>query len=120
MAASDPDQDYMAFLNKANEDPAKGRTHTATAEKDNRKKGFRTRQEGVEVPAPLLKVCGSGDAFYVSDADEPFEAVALAWDEAGRGLPDEGMFFSSFFFFCSGVGRSALFEDGDGVVFEAN
>jgi hypothetical protein len=98
MAASDPDQDYMAFLNKANEDPAKGAAQSSSsntaAAAD--KRGFRTRQEGVEVPAPLLRVCGSGDAFYVSEADEPFEAVALAWDEAGRGLPDEGELFFLF------------------------
>ncbi|KAL2116849.1 hypothetical protein VTJ04DRAFT_9017 [Mycothermus thermophilus] len=83
------DQDYLAFLNKANEElPAKvpqAPTVTATGNK----KPFRTRQEGVEVPAPLLAVVDKPDAFYVSDADEPFEVVALAWDEAGRGLPDE-------------------------------
>jgi hypothetical protein len=94
------DQDYLAFLNKANEElPAKvPQAPTATA--TGNKKPFRTRQEGVEVPAPLLAVVDKPDAFYVSDADEPFEVVALAWDEAGRGLPDEGSFyfFSSPFF----------------------
>ena len=115
--ASDPDQDYMAFLNKANEDPAKGQggntaTATATADKNKKRGGtFRARQEGVEVPAPLVKVCGSGDAFYVSDADEPFVAVALAWDEGGRGLPDEGEFF--IFFLGSLVMGVGWLEMGD-------
>ncbi|KAK4150187.1 hypothetical protein C8A00DRAFT_37223 [Chaetomidium leptoderma] len=91
MASSD--QDYMAFLDKANEDPSKGSASASAAAGDKKKKNaFRTTQPGVEVPAPLLRVCGSGEAFYVSDADEPFEAVALAWDEAGRGLPDEEEF----------------------------
>jgi hypothetical protein len=113
MAASDPDQDYMAFLNKANEDPARNSTAAAADQDSKKKKGFRTRQEGVEVPAPLLRVCGNGDAFYASDADEPFEVVALAWDEAGRGLPDEGEFlfgfFSSFSFGCPVLGWGGRF-----------
>lgn len=85
----------MAFLNKANEDPAKGTASTTAAAKNKEgKKKFRTRQEGVEVPAPLTRVCErDGGAFYVSDADEPFEAVALGWDEGGKGLPDEGTLF---------------------------
>ena len=89
----------MAFLNKANEDPSKG---TAKAQGSSaaagEKKPFRTTQQGVEVPAVLQRVCGGDErAFYVSDADEPFEAVALGWDEGGRGLPDEGSFFFLFF-----------------------
>ncbi|KAL2139731.1 hypothetical protein VTI28DRAFT_4740 [Corynascus sepedonium] len=92
------DQDYMAFLNKANEDPSKGATSStaitgaATNNQGPRKK-FRATQEGVEVPGPIAKVCGKGDvSFYASDADEPFEAVALRWDEGGKGLPDEEEF----------------------------
>ncbi|KAL2136682.1 hypothetical protein VTI74DRAFT_2093 [Chaetomium olivicolor] len=85
------DQDYMSFLDKANADPSKG---VATAQKGQNteagKKQFRATQEGVEVPAPLVNVCK--EAFYTSDADEPFEAVALAWDEGGKGLPDEEEF----------------------------
>lgn len=96
------DQDYAAFLDKANEDPSKGaqpkqqQQQSASGGGDKKKKAFRTTQEGVDVPAPLVKVC-KGGAFYTSDADEPFEAVALRWDEAGKGLPDEGM--SLFFLF---------------------
>lgn len=85
----------MAFLEKANEDPSKG---TAAAQGQGRGQGgtggaaapFRARQEGVEVPAVLAEACASGQAVYMSDADEPFEPVAIAWDERGKGLPDEG------------------------------
>ncbi|KAK4132968.1 hypothetical protein BT67DRAFT_463307 [Trichocladium antarcticum] len=96
------DDDYMAFLNKANEDPsqgttaAKAQTQGADTVGGGEKDPFRATQDGVEVPAVLRRVCGGGAGeavvFYVSDADEPFAAVALAWDEAGRGLPDEEEF----------------------------
>jgi hypothetical protein len=94
--ASDQDQaerDYMAFLDKANEDPSKGSSSSTAAKKESG--GFRTREEGVKVPECLVRVCERG-AFYVSDADEPFEAVALGWYEGGRGLPDEGSFYTPF------------------------
>jgi hypothetical protein len=81
------DEDYMAFLNKANEDPSKGLARGSTAPQASAK-AFRATQEGVEVPAPLVKVCENRD--YISDADMPFEPVALGWDEGGNGLPDEG------------------------------
>ncbi|KAK4043548.1 hypothetical protein C8A01DRAFT_12884 [Parachaetomium inaequale] len=90
--ASSSEQDYMAFLDKANEDPSKGVASAAKTQGQGVKKKFRTTQEGVEVPEAIRRVCGKGDAFYVSEADEPFEAVALGWDEAGRGLPDEEEF----------------------------
>ncbi|KAK4234309.1 hypothetical protein C8A03DRAFT_37927 [Achaetomium macrosporum] len=83
------DEDYMAFLNKANEDPSKGLARGSTAPQASAK-SFRATQEGVEVPVPLVKVCENRD--YVSDADMPFEAVALGWDEGGKGLPDEEEF----------------------------
>ncbi|KAL2185239.1 hypothetical protein L209DRAFT_712473 [Thermothelomyces heterothallicus CBS 203.75] len=93
------DQDYMAFLDKANEDPSKGVTSAAAAAaggaatNQGAKTEFRATQEGVEVPAPIARVCGKGDvSFYASDADEPFEDVALRWDEGGKGLPDEEEF----------------------------
>jgi hypothetical protein len=86
------DQDYASFLDKANQDPAKG---VASSQQASKKK-LRTTQHGVEVPAPLTRVCK--DAFYVSDADEPFEPVALEWDEDGKGLPDEGESLFSLFF----------------------
>jgi hypothetical protein len=91
------DQAYLAFLDKANEDPAKGSSSVSAAATGSENmtpkaegRGFRTTQAGVEVPAPLARLCAR-DVFYVSDADEPFEPVAIRWeDDAGRGLPDEG------------------------------
>jgi hypothetical protein len=80
----------MAFLNKANEDPAAGVASGNSAPQKH--PAFRATEDGVEVPEAIKKLVGHhGDgAYYTSDADEPFKAVALAWDEAGRGLPDEG------------------------------
>ncbi|KAL1838558.1 hypothetical protein VTJ49DRAFT_2518 [Mycothermus thermophilus] len=104
---SNADQDYLAFLNKANEPLTTGASSTSVSAAAEgvvgNKKPFRTTQEGVEVPKPLVRVCEKPDAVYVSEADEPFEAVALAWDEAGRGLPDEGEFLCTLFT-CLGFG----------------
>jgi hypothetical protein len=80
------DDDYMNFLNKANEDPSKG---VAKPQQQGLTQAqFKTKDSGVEVPAALKEA--TKDAFYVSDADEPFVPIALNWDEAGKGLPDEG------------------------------
>lgn len=83
------DEDFMSFLNKANEDPSAGAAETQN-KSDPSKKEFRATEAGVEVPKPL--VAAIKDAWYVSDADEPFRAVALGWDEGGKGLPDEEEF----------------------------
>ncbi|KAL1884383.1 hypothetical protein VTK73DRAFT_77 [Phialemonium thermophilum] len=77
------DDDYMNFLEKANRGPNEGRATQSAASP----KAFKTVDEGIEVPAPLIQV--THDTFYVSDADEPFVPVALQWNEAGKGLPDE-------------------------------
>lgn len=79
------DDAYAAFLEQANQDPSKGRTHAA-ATRPNRE--LKSVDEGEEVPKVL------GDAtkgkFYVSDADEKFLPVCLRWK--GEDLPDEGSF----------------------------
>ncbi|KAI0198760.1 hypothetical protein F4808DRAFT_435074 [Astrocystis sublimbata] len=80
------DEDYMAFLDKANQDPSEGRAKTQGKGNDE----FKATDEGTKVPAAIQKAIK--DAFYVSDADEPFVPVCLAWDEAGKGLPDEEEF----------------------------
>ncbi|KAH6621161.1 hypothetical protein B0J18DRAFT_466773 [Chaetomium sp. MPI-SDFR-AT-0129] len=85
------DQDYAAFLEKANEDPSQGAAQSSSAT-SNKPGQFRTTQQGVTVPAPISEALDKGDAFYISDADEPFDPVALQWDEAGEGLPDEEEF----------------------------
>lgn len=79
------DSDYMDFLNKANEDPNQG---SVSAQQSKGKKELKAADHGAEIPQPL--VAATQDAFYVSDADEPFVPVSLAWQK-GEGLPDEGM-----------------------------
>ncbi|KAI0137239.1 hypothetical protein BJ170DRAFT_678090 [Xylariales sp. AK1849] len=81
------DEDYMAFLDKANEDPSEGYAKPAGGKQE-----FKATDAGVQVPAVLKDVVKN--AFYVSDADEPFVPVCLKWDEGGKGLPDEEEFAS--------------------------
>ncbi|KAI1747852.1 hypothetical protein F4782DRAFT_519571 [Xylaria castorea] len=80
------DEDYMAFLDKANQDPNEGQAKPQSKSKE----GFKATDDGAQVPAAIQKA--TKDAFYVSDADEPFVPVCLAWDEGGKGLPDEEEF----------------------------
>jgi hypothetical protein len=77
------DEDYAAFLDKANEDPNKGIAKTQSSGKIQ----LKAVDHGVEIPASLKKA--TEDAFYISDADEPFEPVCLK--HSGKSLPDEGM-----------------------------
>ncbi|KAL3302543.1 ribosomal protein L3 [Colletotrichum asianum] len=78
------DADYAAFLDKANQDPNEGYAKPAATKKGE----FKAQDEGAEVPKAIQDVLKE-DKVYVSDADEPFVGVALAWDEGGKGLPDE-------------------------------
>lgn len=78
------DEDYMSFLDKANQDPSAGLAKSAASTKHE----FKTTDSDVHVPAVLKSVVK--DAFYTSDADEPFVPVCLRWNEDGKGLPDEG------------------------------
>lgn len=87
------DDDYMAFLNKANQDPGDG--YAKAANSTQQKGEFKATDTGAQVPAVLTEAVRN--AFYVSDADEPFVPVCLSWDEAGKGLPDEGEFDSPLF-----------------------
>ncbi|KAI1456170.1 hypothetical protein F4805DRAFT_246882 [Annulohypoxylon moriforme] len=80
------DGDYMAFLDKANEDPSKGYTKAQSSNKQ----GFKATDDGAQIPAAIQEA--TKDSFYVSDADEPFVPVYLAWNEGGKGLPDEEEF----------------------------
>ncbi|KAI0392532.1 hypothetical protein F5Y17DRAFT_436008 [Xylariaceae sp. FL0594] len=81
------DDDYMAFLNKANQDPNDGFAKPQSSGEE-----FKTTDNGADIPAVLKEA--TRDAFYVSDADEPFVSVCLAWNEGGKGLPDEEEFAS--------------------------
>jgi hypothetical protein len=80
------DEDYAAFLDKANADPNEGVAKTRTSNKV----ALKAVDHGVEIPAALTKA--TEDTFYVSDADEPFEPVCLKLGGKGKGImPDEGL-----------------------------
>ena len=91
------DEDYAAFLDKANEDPNAGVSKTQSSGKIQ----LKAVDHGAEVPAVLKKV--TKDAFYVSDADEPFEPVCLKLGK-GKGLPDEGILL------CAMIEQRMVFE----------
>ncbi|KAI0536290.1 hypothetical protein GGR58DRAFT_475850 [Xylaria digitata] len=80
------DEDYMAFLNKANQDPNEGYVKPQRSSNGE----FKATDDDAKIPAAIQEAIQ--DAFYVSDADEPFVPVSLAWDEGGKGLPDEEEF----------------------------
>jgi hypothetical protein len=81
------DDEYMAFLNKANQDPSDGYVHVQNNASQAQGE-LKAMDAGAVAPQPL--VTATQNAFYVSDADEPFVPVSLKWDEKGQGLPDEG------------------------------
>ncbi|KAJ9141915.1 hypothetical protein NKR23_g7637 [Pleurostoma richardsiae] len=76
------DDDYMAFLDKANKDPSEGHAKAQGGGSG----GFKAADEGAPVPQALA--AAARGKFYTSDADEPFVPVSLAW-EGGEELPDE-------------------------------
>ncbi|KAM0465108.1 hypothetical protein ACHAPV_002103 [Trichoderma viride] len=81
------DEDYMAFLNKANQDAEEGQAAAASsAQSAGQQRTFKTTDEGSKLPKSIADVLK--DAFYVSEADEPFKGVSLKWKGEG-GLPDE-------------------------------
>lgn len=67
------DADYAAFLDKANQDVA------PAEQQDLSKKGYGTKSVNTAVPKALESV----EEYYVSDADEPFEPVALEFSGDG-------------------------------------
>jgi hypothetical protein len=72
------DADYASFLDKANQDVSSAESQNASQ----KKRG--TQAVNTSVPKVLEQV----EEYYVSDADEPFEPVALKFDgssiSAGR------------------------------------
>jgi len=76
------DEDYEAFLSKANQDTSNNSTATSTSAPA-KKAG--TTSVNTKIPKALEAV----EQYYTSDADEPFEPVSLVW--SGEGLPGEGM-----------------------------
>lgn len=84
------DEDYMAFLDKANRDPNEGYAKPQSSSNGSSGAPFKATDDGAQIPAAIQEA--TREAFYVSDADEPFVPVCLAWDETGKGLPDEEEF----------------------------
>ena len=79
------DAEYGSFLDQANQDTGGGQTASTASKKVN----LKTIDSAV--PAPLKKI----DAYYVSDADEPFEPVSLKWDGGDDvGKLDESSFYT--------------------------
>ncbi|CAI6339609.1 unnamed protein product [Periconia digitata] len=70
------DVDYEAFLNKANDGGSSGGVQEQS------QKSYGTKSVNTAVPKVLEDV----QEYYVSDADEPFEPVALNFDGGGDGL----------------------------------
>lgn len=63
------DADYMSFLDKANQDVSGGEPQQGVIK-------TQTVHSSISVPEVLKSL----ELDYVSDADEPFEPVALEWD----------------------------------------
>jgi hypothetical protein len=73
------DQDYEAFLNKANQDSTE-----AKASSQSKSKSVGIQAVNTTVPKSLEKV----DEMFVSDSDEPFEPISLKYD--GKEMPSPG------------------------------
>lgn len=81
------DASYGNFLEQANQDTGADKAKTQAKGKGGGNVQLKTVD--TEVPKALQ---GVDKHYYVSEADEPFEAVALNWD--GEGEIDEGMYVS--------------------------
>ena len=84
------DEDYIAVLDKANKDLDEGKAHAQKQPQEGggAKSQFKAMDSGSQAPKAISDVCQS--EVYVSDADEPFEAVSLKY--SGSDLPDESKF----------------------------
>lgn len=89
------DASYLSFLEKANQDPSAGSSQAAQSEAEGGFVSTKTVDQNVnEVPQVLKSV----DVDYISDTDEPFEAVALMWEGAGKGeWPSSGEMNSALY-----------------------
>ncbi|EFW17511.1 hypothetical protein D8B26_000217 [Coccidioides posadasii str. Silveira] len=80
------DDAYASFLESANADPSAGIQSSSNAFPSFH--AAKTVDKGQHVPRALRDV----EYYYVSDTDETFQPVVLAWDKAGQGKwpsPDE-------------------------------
>ncbi|KKZ67297.1 hypothetical protein EMCG_07016 [[Emmonsia] crescens] len=74
------DDAYAAFLDKANEDPAK---NTPTTQQQGQEEHVQTRTTDPSQCVPT--VLSDVEMYYTSDTDEVFEPVALDWSGAAAG-----------------------------------
>lgn len=82
------DDAYAAFLDKANEDPAK---NTPTTQQQGQEEHVQTRTTDPSQCIPT--VLSDVEMYYTSDTDEVFEPVALDWSGAAAGRwPGVGIF----------------------------
>ncbi|KAF1851861.1 uncharacterized protein K460DRAFT_272663 [Cucurbitaria berberidis CBS 394.84] len=72
------DADYASFLNKANQDTGAAEQQSAS------KKSYGSKSVDTDVPKVLEQV----EEYYTSDADEPFEPVALKFDGSDVSADD--------------------------------
>jgi hypothetical protein len=77
IVAMGSDEDYEAFLNKANADSNEASAQSTSKTSSKKSNAVNTSS----VPFTLQSV----DAYYTSDADEPFEPVSLSYD--GKSVP---------------------------------
>ncbi|KAK4181130.1 hypothetical protein QBC36DRAFT_129405 [Triangularia setosa] len=86
------DEDYLAFLNKANAPPTSSSSGAQASSSSSDKQHFKTTDPGVPVPEVLKKaVKGRVFAAASSETESPFEVVALRL-KSGSRLPDEEEF----------------------------
>ncbi|KAK2756772.1 hypothetical protein FQN54_005218 [Arachnomyces sp. PD_36] len=76
------DASYLSFLEKANQDPSSGTSQATQSKAEGGFVSTKTVDQNVKEVPDVLK---SVDVEYVSDTDEPFEAVVLEWEGAGKG-----------------------------------
>jgi len=81
------DEDYAAFLDKANQDPNAGVAKSTRAQKSSVQ--LKSVDQGVAVPANIRAKTEKEEWIYVTDADEPFVGVALRLGGEEKRLPDE-------------------------------
>jgi hypothetical protein len=77
------DASYLAFLEKANA------PLPTTTSAQSQKVGLKAVEPGAVVPKAITRVLDREDVLLQSEADEPFDGVALSWGEAD--LPTTGM-----------------------------
>lgn len=79
------DEEYLSFLNQANEDVGEGSVQAKNATP--RKLQFKAADAGAQIPKELKDPTDKEEWIYISDADEPFVPVSLKLPSST--LPDE-------------------------------